>query len=104
MNLLITIIPELFIRIYGFSTGSVGLVFLAGGLGNLMGSLIGGRYSDIILRRLTLANGGVRVPEMRLTAMLPSLLLVPGGFLLYGWSLKFGLHWMVPLVGSFLSK
>lgn len=36
-----------------------------------MGSILGGKYSDIMLRRLKKKNGGVGEPEMRLQSTVP---------------------------------
>lgn len=104
MYLLIAIIPETFSYLYNFNSGDTGLCFLASGVGNVLGAMIGGRYSDAVLRRMSRRNGGVRTPEMRLRAMLPGVLLTPAGFLLYGWALNAHYHWIVPLIGTFTSK
>lgn len=56
---------------YRYSPLVIGFVLLASGLGNVLGSIFGGRYSDIVLRRMTKENGGVREPEAsRLAALL----------------------------------
>lgn len=41
------------------------------GGGNVVGSILGGKYSDIMLRRLKKKNGGVGEPEMRLKSTVP---------------------------------
>lgn len=41
------------------------------GGGNVVGSILGGKYSDIMLRRLKKKNGGVGEPEMRLKSTTP---------------------------------
>lgn len=38
---------------------------LAFGIGNILASLLGGKYSDIVLRKLKKKNGGVGNPEVR---------------------------------------
>ncbi|KAG0199051.1 hypothetical protein BGX28_007612 [Mortierella sp. GBA30] len=44
-------LPISFNDIYHLSESTIGLCFCAGGLGSVMGSLLGGRYSDYVMRR-----------------------------------------------------
>ncbi|OBZ71309.1 hypothetical protein A0H81_08578 [Grifola frondosa] len=44
----------------------IGLVLLAFGVGSLLGSMLGGRYSDHVFSQLKAKNGGQSHPEMRL--------------------------------------
>lgn len=60
---------------YSYSPIKVGLVLLAFGLGNVVGSVGGGRYSDFVLRKLKAKNGGVGEPEMRIKSTVRCLLL-----------------------------
>ncbi|KAJ9110434.1 hypothetical protein QFC19_001560 [Naganishia cerealis] len=57
---------------YNYSALKVGLALLSFGGGNVVGSILGGRYSDIMLRRLKNKNGGVGEPEMRLASTTPA--------------------------------
>ncbi|KAI8326030.1 MFS general substrate transporter, partial [Martensiomyces pterosporus] len=72
--------PLTFENIYGLSQGTSGLCFLPVGVGNIVGSVCGGRLIDLILRRrrrateaaLEAAGSGVRAkppPEVRLKAV-----------------------------------
>lgn len=45
------------------------MLYYVGG-GNVLGSILGGRYSDFILQRLKKKNGGQGEPEMRLQSAL----------------------------------
>jgi hypothetical protein len=49
---------------YNFNSIKVGLVLLSFGLGNLAGSILGGRWSDHVLAKLKQKNGGVSEPEV----------------------------------------
>lgn len=49
---------------YAYNALHIGLVLLSFGVGNMAGSLGGGKYSDVVLRRLKEKNGGVGVPEV----------------------------------------
>jgi len=46
----------------------------------MIGSVAGGRYSDIVLARLKAKNGGKSVPEFRLRATLAPMPLIPLAF------------------------
>ncbi|KAK7014199.1 vacuolar DHA amino acid exporter [Favolaschia claudopus] len=70
---------------YGYDALIVGLVLLSFGLGNLAGSLLGGRWSDIKLAQYKAANGGVGYPEMRLRSTKYAFILIPPCILTFGW-------------------
>ncbi|KAF8927900.1 hypothetical protein BGZ47_001907 [Haplosporangium gracile] len=44
-------LPISFNQVYGLSESTIGLCFCAGGLGSVCGSLLGGRYSDYVIRK-----------------------------------------------------
>lgn len=52
----------------------------------MVGSLVGGRWSDWILAHLKKRNNGVSNPEMRLKSTFPAMPLMVGGFLTYAWT------------------
>jgi hypothetical protein len=89
---------------YGFATWQIGLVWLSSVLGNLLGIPFGGHLSDWIADRGTQKNGGIREPEMRLSAVSIGMIAYPGSLLLYGLGVHFKAHWMVPTAGIFLCK
>ncbi|KAF7326961.1 Vacuolar DHA amino acid exporter [Mycena venus] len=70
---------------YGYNALKVGLVLLSFGLGNLAGSVVGGRLSDMKLAHLKAANGGVSYPEMRLRSTIIGLIFLPPSVLAFGW-------------------
>ena len=65
--LLYTTIPIVFGEIYGFDPSRSGLVYLSLGVGNVLDWLVIIFFSDRTVVRQPQANGGVFVPEMRLT-------------------------------------
>ncbi|KAF5025162.1 hypothetical protein F66182_2738 [Fusarium sp. NRRL 66182] len=83
---------------------SSGLFYLAPGAGFLIGSTLGGKLSDVTVKRCKKKRNGQRVPEDRLNSSLPSVLIVlPLGTLLYGWSVQQRLGGMaLPIVSSFV--
>ncbi|KAI0968636.1 major facilitator superfamily domain-containing protein [Xylaria arbuscula] len=86
---------------YGLSPRSAGLVFIAGGVGNIIGQAFAGIYSDKVVKR-NMGRGGESHPEERLNLVLtvPLALTPPAGIILYGWTAANGVHWIVPLIGT----
>ena len=93
-----------FSEIYGFETWQAGLTFIASIVGSLVGIFWGGHAGDWVADKLTLRNGGVRTPEMRLPAMAISLVTGPLSCLLYGFGFGKKLHWMCATVGIGLGE
>ncbi|KAJ7889931.1 vacuolar DHA amino acid exporter [Mycena olivaceomarginata] len=88
---------------YGYNALEVGLVLLSFGLGNLAGSLIGGRLSDAKLASLKAANGGISYPEMRSKSTGYGLILLPPSVLAFGWVSAKHVHVSALCVLLFLS-
>lgn len=93
-----------FSEVYGFAAWQSGLCFIAGMLGCLLGTFAGGPFSDWVADALTKRNGGIREPEMRLPAIIPSVIAAPLALLLYGFGIGRGWHWIVPTIGLGLCK
>ncbi|OKP06310.1 hypothetical protein PENSUB_6300 [Penicillium subrubescens] len=91
-----------FSQVYDFTVWQVGLVWIAGIVGNLLGIPFGGYFSDWVANRATSKNGGVREPEMRLPAVSIAMITYPGSLLLYGLGINYKAHWIVPTLGIFL--
>ncbi|KAI9666462.1 MAG: hypothetical protein M1821_004398 [Bathelium mastoideum] len=101
LYLLFTTYSFVFRDVYGFSTSATGLVFLAGGLGTLLGLFYVGSFSDRTLKNRAIAGQTV-APEDRLPAIiaLPGSLTFPVGLIIYGWSAEKHVHWIVPQIGT----
>lgn len=84
---------------YGFEAWQSGLCFIAGMLGCFLGTFAGGPFSDWVADYFTRRNGGIREPEMRLPAIIPSVIAAPLSLVLYGCGIANGWHWMVPTFG-----
>ncbi|KAI1429582.1 major facilitator superfamily domain-containing protein [Xylaria sp. FL1777] len=86
---------------YGFSAHSAGLVFIAGGVGNIIGQAFAGIYSDKVVKR-NIGRGGESHPEDRLNLVMtvPLALTPPAGIIIYGWTTAKGVHWIVPLIST----
>ena len=98
LYLLFTTFPVVFGEYYHFSIGITGLVYLGLGVGNLIGLVIFGVFSDKVL--LAKAASGELKPEYRLIPMVWTALTLPIGLFLYGWSARYAIHWIVPIIGT----
>ncbi|KAK1469881.1 hypothetical protein CMEL01_01648 [Colletotrichum melonis] len=102
MYILLTTFTPVFTSEYGFSLGTVGLVYLGLGVGFSVGAICNAIFNDRMANRRTARNDGHREPEFRLPIMARSILLTPLGLFFYGWTAQYHLHWILPIVGSAL--
>lgn len=66
-----------------------GLFYLAPGAGYLLGTFVGGRYADYVVKKYVKKSGGKRIPEDRMRSALPFMgVVIPGCVLIYGWSVE----------------
>ncbi|TCD62101.1 hypothetical protein EIP91_007476 [Steccherinum ochraceum] len=70
---------------YHYNALRIGLVLLSFGVGNLMGSILGGKWSDHVQQKLVAKNDGVRYPEMRLQSTTAAMFILPPSVLAYAW-------------------
>ncbi|CAG8667900.1 2949_t:CDS:2, partial [Gigaspora rosea] len=80
-------IPVNYSSRYNFTTLEIGLFFIAPSLGYMLGSLIGGKYSDFLAQKF-LTSSGDYCPEIRIKAAWFGLLLLPITCFIYGWLLE----------------
>ncbi|KAG2224913.1 hypothetical protein INT45_010862, partial [Circinella minor] len=100
---LVAILSPTYSEIYHFDQGSLGLLYLTGGLGNIFGALIAGFVLDRVYMRLRAkSKDGTVKAEGRLLPVLFCLPVIIAGNLMYGWFIHARLHWFAPLVGYFL--
>lgn len=88
-----------FTEIYGFEPWQSGLTYVSTIVGSLIAIFLGGHFTDFVADKLIVRNGGVRTPEMRLPAMVISLISGPLACILYGIGLAKKLHWICPTIG-----
>ncbi|KAH7105945.1 major facilitator superfamily domain-containing protein [Auriculariales sp. MPI-PUGE-AT-0066] len=100
MYLMFATFPTTFHDIYGFGTNVSGLAYLGLGVGFFGSTLIGARIMNNIYLRLAKQNKGVAEPEFRLPLMILASVIVPIGLLIYGWTAREGVHWIVPIIGT----
>ncbi|KAK5010150.1 hypothetical protein LTR16_004927 [Cryomyces antarcticus] len=98
LYLLFTTFTFVFEDTYHFSSGNVGLTYVASGIGMLLGLGILGAVSDRIVKAKS-KNGGMK-PEHRLPPLVSGGLCIPVGLFMYGWSAQYHVHWIVPMIGT----
>jgi MFS family permease len=69
---------------YSWKVGGLGLLSISGFIGALCAFFIGGKLIDMIARKMTSINGGMRQPEFRLPALVIPALIGPMGVLTFG--------------------
>ena len=66
-----------------------GLFYIAPGCGYIVGTFMGGRWADYIVKKWIRKRGGRRIPEDRLKSCLVFLgIVIPGCMLVYGWTVE----------------
>ncbi|CAH0056989.1 unnamed protein product [Clonostachys solani] len=65
-----------------------GLFFLAPGAGYLLGTFLGGRYADAVVKQY-IKKRGRRIPEDRLISAVPFMIFNAACMLVYGWTVQF---------------
>ncbi|ORZ08157.1 major facilitator superfamily domain-containing protein [Absidia repens] len=95
-----TIIPSLFEQKYNFNSWQTGLSYLGAGVGNLIGSLVGGKLSDRLLLRARKQRGRAMVEDRLTMNIWPCIVLfMPFGLLLFGWMLEFNKSVWAAIIG-----
>ncbi|RIB25568.1 major facilitator superfamily domain-containing protein, partial [Gigaspora rosea] len=79
-------IPTNFSVRYNFTTSQIGLFFIAPDFGYMLGSLLGGKYSDFLSQKLLIS--GDYYPEVRIKGAWFGSLLIPITCFIYGWLLE----------------
>ena len=103
MYILFTTFTFVFEQNYGFSSSTVGLVYIGLGIGMLLGLAGVGVYSDKIIKYLAKkhSNGELK-PEYRLPILMYTGPFIPAGLFIYGWAAQYNVQWAVPLFGTML--
>ncbi|KAI0117826.1 putative MFS transporter [Nemania sp. FL0031] len=98
--LLFTTFPQVFEGTYNFSSGLAGLAYLGLGIGFLSGLVLFATLSDKLLGQKR--DGAVARPEERLILMKWFAPITPLGCFIYGWTAQSHVHWIVPILGTFI--
>ncbi|KAK4145643.1 general substrate transporter [Dichotomopilus funicola] len=100
LYLLFSTFSLVFPRYYGFDEGQSGLVFIPSAIGMAIGIVVFGALSDRRVKN-NLDSGAEHRAEIRLTPAftLPAGIAIPAGLFIYGWTIQYHIHWIVPMVG-----
>lgn len=86
---------------YNFSSIIIGLMYIPNSLTYVAASIIGGKWNDHLLRTYAKSHNGELVPESRISwNIVTAIILFPPACLIFGWTLKYGEFWLVPLIGT----
>lgn len=98
-------VAAIFSERFGWDTLEIGLAY--GGaltIGGVAGESVAGVVCDAIVKRARRRLGGASPePEARLLAIWTGAVVLPVGLLIYGFTIQYRTHWIVPLVGMALS-
>lgn len=89
---------------FHFTTPLVsGLFYIAPGCGFLLGTVLGGRYSDLTVRKWINIRDGLRIPQDRLrSGAIAFFFLIPASSLIYSWGLQYEVGGLaLPIVTAF---
>lgn len=121
-----TSITTVFQEHYNFSESVVGLAFVGLGVGSLFGVVIYMVVSKSHLKKMNIAasksksgsghdtstetkrdpaspttpNQQAIKPEDRLVVLPVGTMMLPAGLLVYGWTIQYGVHWIVPIMAT----
>ncbi|MCJ1404639.1 hypothetical protein MMC11_007865 [Xylographa trunciseda] len=96
LYIILTTLTTTLETIYGFSEWSSGLSYLGLGIGMVAGVILCGATSDAYIKK----KGTRATPEHRLPPMILGSFVFPVGLFIYGWTLRAGIPWIIPLIGS----
>ena len=101
--ILLTTFPYVFGRNCGFSTGIIGLFYVAVLVGTLLAIAIPGIWALTI----SLIHHSQRThikskSRRRLLSILPTLIMLPTGIIIYGWTAEYKAQWAVAMLGIVL--
>lgn len=83
---------------YNFSALQTGLVYISPFVGGVLGTVVTGKVSDVIVRYMARRNGGIYEPEFRLVMAFPIAITTAMGLMGFGWSAQERDNWIVPTV------
>lgn len=76
------------------------MCYLGLGIGFLLATYTGAKFSDQVYKYLADKNEGKGKPEMRMPALFFGSFFVPIGLFWFGWSAQAKIHWIMPIIGT----
>lgn len=87
---------------YNFTPILVGLVYIPNSVTYFIASIWGGKFNDYLLKK-KIEKYGIVAPEARFGInVYVAAAILPCSLLITGWCLKYGEHWVTPLIGTAL--
>lgn len=85
---------------YSFDEGKLGLIFLPGGIGIIIGVITFGALSDMFVKNRQ-KQGLEYKPEVRLSPTLAMScgIVLPIGLFIYSWTVQYAVHFIIPMLG-----
>jgi MFS transporter, DHA1 family, multidrug resistance protein len=90
--------PLVYIGIYGFNIGELGVVFTCIVVGCVIGIIVYVSYVYWYLEP-DIKKNGLRAQEHRLVPALFATMLLPAGLFWFGWTSESSIHWIVSIIG-----
>jgi multidrug resistance protein len=84
---------------YSFHEDSISMLYIPMGIGLLFGSIIGGKLSDLVAVKYFQTS---KILEGRIVPALIFSVFTTVGLIIYGWSIQYGIHVSVPLLGQII--
>jgi len=101
LYILFTTFSPVFVGKYGFTTSTSGLVYLGLGIALLFDVLLFGALNMRVQAAVLKASGLPRPqPEHRLVLMIILSPFVSLGMFMYGWTVHYTVHWIVPVIAT----
>ena len=83
---------------YNLSALGAGLLYISPFIGGILGTLVAGKISDVIVKAMSRRNGGLYEPEFRLVMAIPVVITTCIGLMGFGWSAQIDDSWIVPTI------
>ncbi|RDW74217.1 hypothetical protein BP5796_07659 [Coleophoma crateriformis] len=96
------VFPLVYMDVYGMNLGEMGLVFLSVIIAAFLNSIPYFAYVHFVLNPATRKDCPVS-PERRLLPALVASMLLPVGIMLFAWTSRSSIHWVVPTIGVMLT-
>lgn len=93
--------PLVYVNLYGFNLGEMGLTFLSITVGVIISIVVYYAYIYWVVEPDIIKNG-LGAPEKRLIPAIASSFFLPAGLFLFGWTGNGSIHWIVSVIGILL--
>lgn len=98
LYIMFTSVTTVFKNEYDFASNIVGLVFLGMGVGAVLGLVLFSVLSDRYVGMKSKQEGGGPKPEYRLWLLPYAAICLPVALFIYGWTVEYKVHWIVPIL------